>query len=219
MHQEVFKLAQVLWDYMLVEHKITKSTAIFVLGSIDDRVATYGAQLFLNGLGEWLIVSGGAAHKDDLLATAWSEPTEAEHFAAIALRMGVPKEKIIIENKAQNTGDNIQLTQKLLANKGLAINSFILVQKPYMERRTYATFKKQWQGHTEFVVTSPPITFENYFNENQEFNDVVNIMVGDLQRIIEYPKLGYQIEQKVPKHVLVAYKELVNRGYTKHLLK
>lgn len=44
-------------------------------------------------------------------------------------------------------------------------------------------------------------------------------MVGDLQRIKEYPKLGYQIEQDIPAKVWKSYQKLVAIGYTKHLMK
>jgi len=44
-------------------------------------------------------------------------------------------------------------------------------------------------------------------------------MVGDLQRIIEYPSLGYQITQKVPDDVLEAYKQLMQMGFSGHLIK
>jgi uncharacterized SAM-binding protein YcdF (DUF218 family) len=73
----------------------------------------------------------------------WTEP-EADQFAAIAIKMGVPERSIFVENKSTNTGENILFTQQLLAHKNLDPQSFILVQKPYMERRSYATFKQYW---------------------------------------------------------------------------
>jgi hypothetical protein len=44
-------------------------------------------------------------------------------------------------------------------------------------------------------------------------------MVGDLQRVKEYAKQGFQIPQEIPGNVWKAYEELVRRGYTKHLIK
>jgi uncharacterized SAM-binding protein YcdF (DUF218 family) len=73
----------------------------------------------------------------------WSEP-EAELFARIAEGMGVPPDRIIVENRSTNTGENVLFTRRLLAEMGVEPESFILVQKPYMERRTYATFRKLW---------------------------------------------------------------------------
>jgi len=56
----------------------------------------------------------------------------------------VPKEKVFVENKATNTGENIANSRALLATNGITPASLIVVQKPFMERRSYATFMKQW---------------------------------------------------------------------------
>ena len=56
----------------------------------------------------------------------------------------VPKEKVFVENKATNTGENIANSRALLAANGITPASLIVVQKPFMERRSYATFMKQW---------------------------------------------------------------------------
>ncbi len=216
--EEVDGLAKIIWDYMLMRQSLRACEAVFVLGSIDERVGEYGAQLFLDGYGERLILSGGNTHSTKLLTTAW-EGSEAAHFADIAVSMGVPKEKILIEDRATNTGENITFTKRLLDQMQLSFKSYLLVQKPYMERRTYATFAKQWpDASTGFLVSSPPIAYDDYFDEQNPKQEIINIMVGDLQRIREYPKLGYQTEQDIPAEVWGAYEALVELGYTKHLI-
>lgn len=89
-----------------------------------------------------------------------------------------------------------------------------------MERRTYTAFMKQCGlGVKKNVfMSSPPIRFKNYFNDDQPFDKTINIMIGDLQRIAEYPKLGYQIYQKIPKNVLGAYDYLIKQGFNKRLI-
>ena len=64
----------------------------------------------------------------------WTRP-EADIFADAAASAGVPREKIIVENRATNTGENISLSRALLAEHGIAPESIIVVQKPFMERR------------------------------------------------------------------------------------
>src|SRR3989338_5454204 len=44
-------------------------------------------------------------------------------------------------------------------------------------------------------------------------------MVGDMQRIKEYPAKGFQIEQGIPNEVWQAYEFLVAQGYNKRLIK
>jgi uncharacterized SAM-binding protein YcdF (DUF218 family) len=215
---EIDQQAKIIWDYMQLHQPPEKADAVFVLCSIDERVAEYGARLFLDGYGARLIFSGGTAHQDDLLKTSYDK-SEAEHFADIAIARGVQADKIIVENKAQNTGQNIEFTYKLLQARNLRLRSFVLVQKPYMERRTFATFKKRWPGtDTEIFVTSPRIGYSDYFNDANPKELIINIMVGDLQRIREYPKLGFQIEQKIPAEVWSAYEKLVAAGFARHLI-
>ena len=206
-------LAEALWDYHHLNHGIVKSDCILVLGSHDTRVAVRGAELYMEGFAPVLIFSGGLGN---LTKGVWKE-AEADKFAAIAVSMGVPESDIIIENRSANTGGNIQFTKRLLKEKKLDFSSFIVVQKPYMERRSFATFKKNWP-EKDLVVTSPQISFADYPNDEISMDDVINIMAGDLQRIRLYPEKGYQIYQDIPDRILQVYERLVELGYTGHLL-
>ena len=212
--EQIDGLAKTIWDYHRLNHQLKKADCIFVLGSHDTRVAEYAADLFLQGLAPYIIFSGD---RGSLTARIFERP-EAEIFADIAIAKGVPKDKIIIENKATNTGENVQFTRDILKKKSLDFNSFILVQKPYMERRTYATFKKIWP-EKEFIVTSPQIDFIDYPNNEISKEKVINVMVGDLQRIKVYPERGFQIFQEIPSDVWAAYEKLVEYGFTDHLIK
>lgn len=215
MNEETDKLATIIWDYMLMHEEPKKSDAIFCLCSHDLRVAERAAKLFLDGYGNYLIFSGGVGRlTEDLFAES-----EAKTFAKIAIKCGVPKNKIIIEDKSTNTGENILFTYSLLKELNIDVNTIVLVQKPYMERRTYATFKKKWPNHSaKITVTSPQLAFDEYVSGFITKEQVINIMVGDLQRIKEYPKLGYQIKQDIPHKVWSAYKILVKLGFDKQLI-
>ena len=48
---------------------------------------------------------------------------------------------------------------------------------------------------------------------------VINIMVGDLQRIKVYAERDFQIYQDIPGEVWDAYEQLVGAGYTEQLVK
>jgi uncharacterized SAM-binding protein YcdF (DUF218 family) len=207
------ELAQILWEYNNLKQTLKKSDCILVLGSSDLRVAHKGAELYLAGYAQLIIFSGGFGR---ITRNIWKQP-EAEVFAQEAMRMGVPKDKILIENKSTNTGDNIIFTRQLLAEKNITIGSFIVVHKPYMLRRLYANFRKQWP-RKQFIVTSPNISFSGYFNESISKELVINLLVGDTQRIKEFAERGFQIYQRIPKKVQEAYEELIRRGYIKHLI-
>jgi uncharacterized SAM-binding protein YcdF (DUF218 family) len=210
--EDTLKLAKTIWDYHHVNHSLKKSDCILVLGSNDLRVAEYSADLYLQGLAPLLLFSGGLGN---LTKGVWTEP-EADQFASIALKRGIPEEAIFVENKSTNTGENILFTQQLLKEKNLNPESFIVVQKPYMERRSFATFKKHWP-EKEFCVTSPQLTFEEYPTTEISLDLLINVMVGDLQRIKIYPARNFQIYQEIPDEVWKAYKQLLDLGFTKHL--
>lgn len=214
---EISNLARIIWDYHHVHHRIDKADIIFVLGSHDLRVADYAAKLFLDDYAPQVVFSGGIAHKQDLLETPWEKP-EAEIFAKRAVQLGVPETKILLETQATNCGENVRYVDDILKAENIPFASVIAVQKPYMERRTYATIKIHWPDK-EVMVTSPPIDFDDYHNSEITKNDVINIIVGDLQRIRVYPQKGFQIHQDIPSEVENAYEQLVQLGYTRHLLK
>jgi uncharacterized SAM-binding protein YcdF (DUF218 family) len=212
--EEITTLAKKLWQYHHMQHQLEKADCILVLGSHDYRVADRGAELYLQGWAPLLIFSGGLGN---FTKEMWTE-SEAEQFAKIAIAKGVPTEAILIENQSSNTGENILFTQRLLQEKGLDPQSFIVVQKPYMERRSYATFKKHWP-EKKLVVTSPQLSFEAYPTEDIPLDKVIHIMVGDLQRIKEYPEKGFQVYQEIPADVWQAWERLVELGYNKHLIR
>ena len=211
--KETFQLAKKLWDYHHMHHALERADCILTLGSHDLRVAERAAQLYIEGWAPLVIFSGGLGN---FTKGMWTE-TEADQFAAIAISMGVPEASILVENRSTNTGENILFTQQLFAQKNLDPRSFVVVQKPYMERRSYATFKKHWP-HKKLVVTSPQISFEDYPTGDIPLEKVINIMVGDLQRIKFYPEKGFQVYQQIPADIWQAFDQLVALGFDKHLM-
>jgi len=221
------ELAQKIWDYHHLNHTLEKSDIILALGSNDLRVAEYAADLYLQGWAPLLMFSGNAGA---LTRERFSKP-EAEMFAEVARRRGVPESAILIEAESTNTGENVVFSRRLLESRrihqdgmegvgpGNWPESLILVQKPYMERRAYATFMNFWPGK-RVIAASPPIPFSEYpieGSENLPKDLIINIMVGDLRRIKVYPSRGFQIEQHIPDDVWQASEKLIELGYDKHL--
>ncbi|MEO8861674.1 MAG: YdcF family protein, partial [Ginsengibacter sp.] len=200
--------------YHHMNHALTKADCILALGSHDLRVAERAADIYIEGWAPLIIMAGGLGN---FTQNIWTEP-EADKFAAVALKRGVPESAILIENRSTNTGENILFTQQLLKEKGIVLKDFILVQKPYMERRSFATFKKHWPKKN-IIVTSPQIAFEDYPTDIITIEKVINIMTGDLQRIKIYPSKGFQIYQPIPTEIWDAFERLVSLGFNEHLIK
>jgi len=210
------ELVNVLWDYMRIDMEIKPCDCILGLGCNDFSIPKRCVELYNVGFADIIIFSGGRGK-----CTHNWEKTEAEKFCEIATSLGVPKSKILLENKSTNTGDNFNFTKQMIEDKNLNINSFLIVQKPYMERRCYAAFKKVFPNK-ECLVTSAKIDINEYFKLYKELNgsveELINILVGDVQRIKVYAEKGWQIEQYMPDEVWDAYLELVKRGYNKYII-
>lgn len=209
----VDRWARIVWDYHHVKHALALADAVLVLGSHDVRVAERGAELFLAGWAPLLVLSGNLG---SLTRELWTRP-EAEIFADAAAAMGVPRDRMLIEARSTNTGENVDFCRALLAERGLSPGRAIAVQKPYMERRTLATFRQRWP-ELDVRVTSPQIDFGDYPNDTITREDVIHIMVGDLQRLLVYARRGWSEPQEIPDDVMDAYRDLVAAGYTRRML-
>lgn len=151
--------AKKIWKYMLMHQSLEKADLIFVLGNNDIRVAERAAEIFLQRYAPIAVCSGGFGKN-----TRFEKP-EAKVFSQRMMELGVPSEKILLELNATNTGENIQFTKELLKKENMEVKKVIAVQKPYMERRTFATIKKQWP-EIELFVTSPQLSYEEYMQDD-----------------------------------------------------
>jgi uncharacterized SAM-binding protein YcdF (DUF218 family)/transcriptional regulator with XRE-family HTH domain len=206
--------AQLIWDYHQVGHELSPCDAAIGLGSHDLGVAAYAAELYHAGLFPVLVFSGA----NSPTTTMRFPRGEAVHYREHAIELGVPNNAILVEPQASNTGQNIALSRVLLAEHGHTPSSLLLISKPYMERRAFATCRKVWP-EVEVVCASEPLKFDDYVKSVGDEKLVIDMLVGDLQRVIEYPKLGFAIEQDVPASALAAYNRLLTAGFDSRVSK
>ena len=74
----------------------------------------------------------------------------------------------------------------------------MLISKPYMERRAYATARKTWP-EIDVVCASEHLSLDDYLKAIGDDKLVIDMLVGDLQRIIDYPALGFAIPRPCPR--------------------
>jgi uncharacterized SAM-binding protein YcdF (DUF218 family) len=216
--KEIDRLAKILWDYHHLYQELAPADIILCFTSFDLSVPKYVAELYKRGFAPEILVSGKNAIAG-FQSTDWGM-TEAEKFAEVMVENGVPREKIILETEGMNSGENVRNSYELLKKLHKIPKRIILVQKPTMERRTYATFKNFWpEKEYQFMVSSPQYSYEEYVGPIIDRETIINIMVGDLQRIKLYPAMGFQVPQEIPAEVWDAYEKLVAAGYDKHLIK
>ncbi|MEA5358275.1 YdcF family protein [Amycolatopsis sp., V23-08] len=205
--------AELVWDFHQVHHEISACDVAIALGCNDIGVAEYAAELYHRGMFQTVVFTG-ATSRD----TAAIFPRgEAVHFRERALELGVPDTAILVEPQAANTGANITLSRDLLIGAGLTPDSVLLISMPYMERRAFATCRRLWP-EVAVTCTSAPLTLEEYVKTIGDAAEVVDMMIGDLQRVMIYPKCGFAIEQPVPPAVAAAFDRLVAAGFNSRLL-
>lgn len=210
---EQWQDAQTIWDYHQVGHELSRCDAAIGLGSHDLGVATYAAELYQADLFPVLVFSGANSP-----TTAQRFPRgEAVHYREHAVESGVPESAVLVEAKATNTGQNITFSRDLLAERGCQPRSVLLISKPYMERRALATCRKVWP-EVNVVCTSEPLKLDDYVQAIGDEKLIIDMLVGDLQRVIEYPKLGFAIGQDVPAAVRTAYDRLLAAGFDSRVL-
>ena len=136
--------------------------------------------------------------------------SEARMLADHCIELGVPSDQLVLDEDAQNTGQNITHSALLVGR----VDSAVLIHKPYMTRRFFATAKAQWpEPQPNFYVTHEHITFRDYLNK-RDACDTVRTMLGDFKRMDEYVEKGFQIPQSISQKAKHAYKKLVDAGGT-----
>lgn len=107
-----------------------------------------------------LLITGGIGHSTTFLYAAIAKhprynviPTTGRAEAAIISDIAtqfwkVPAEKVLVEEKSSNCGENARFTFDLMQTLQITPASAIIIQDPTMQRRTLATFERVWQDET-----------------------------------------------------------------------
>ena len=207
---------QDLWDYLYIAHPLARADVIIGFGCYDQTIAIRAAQLYKAGWASVILFTGYLG-KGTL--GVFQKP-EAEIFAEIAMKHGVPSEAILIEAKATNTSENIHFARRLLEDKDLAPHKIIAVHKPYMTRRVFAALQKQWPEVEVIIAPGNPSLRDHLASmmaDGVEESEIINSLVGDFQRMDVYAKLGYQIHQDFPPKAMASYEALVKLGYDRYI--
>ena len=184
-----------LWDYLAPSAPLMSTDILFVFGGLDIAVPKYAAQLFKSGAYGHIIVSGAAG---PLTAGVFSQ-SEAQTFADIMTQHGVPSSKIILEENAANTGENVCFGMERLQEMGIAIESATLVSKSFLMRRALLTFKKQYP-HITIIPAPPPGPSSRYLDRpKMEF---VERLIAEVDRLIAYEQQGFTAHADIPSSVI-----------------
>lgn len=216
------KLAQIIWNYMNISFPNPPiSDVILCLGSIDTLPVETSVDLYKKRKAPLILFSGKGGRNSFFLS---AKESDAKMLATIAIKKGVPSQAILIEEKSKNTGQNFICSQELLKKKGIRIKRMIVTHMPSSLRRDFLIFKKQWSfPQPEVFMLAPSILLEEYhekgFSGKFTQKEVIEDMLGDLQRIKVGFDKGHSVKEEIPKEIKDTYHYLVKKGYTKQLVK
>lgn len=197
-----------------MHHKLHPCDIGIGLGSHDPGVAMCATDLYHSGMFPRIVFTGA-----NTPTTIGRFPRgEAVHYREYAIEHGVPPDAILIETAATNTGQNIEFTRRLLAEQDISVSSAIVASGPFQQRRAYATCKKLWP-ELDVLCASHLLSLDDYVVMINDVDRVINMLVGDTQRIEVYPEQGFAVPQPMPDEVRDAYQRLAKAGFTSRLIR
>jgi uncharacterized SAM-binding protein YcdF (DUF218 family) len=132
----------------LIDTPLKPADLLFVFGTrqdVEQRVEE-ACRLWREGYFRWSIVSGGI--------TPGSERSECAIIADVMIGRGLPAEKILREDRAKNTGENVIFSLPVIdAALGLSnIHSVICLGNTWTARRYPMTLHRHWPEVEKMLV-------------------------------------------------------------------
>lgn len=159
---------------------------------IKERVTT-AVKAFKDGRVKKLIFSGGTngiSNQDS------NQVSEAKRMCELALEMGINKADILIEDKANNTFENVENVLKMIPN----VTKLVIITSEFHLKRCYAILKK-YKPELE-VIMIPSLDGQSdranwYLSENY-WNSGRSLVTFEANVLIKYAKEGKIIDLEIP---------------------
>lgn len=174
---------------------IRKVDILVLLGNSIPYTINCAVEAYKNNLCDKILINGGIGHSTSILRKQVRKNkklnfidvenrAEADIFFDIMTKIyDVPSNKIIIENKSTNCGDNALKATVLLDKLGVFYESILLIQDPTMQLRTYAAFSKYVDKKRVKLINYAP--FIPFINNNLELTNIDIEGIWSEQRFLE----------------------------------
>ncbi len=173
-----------LGNFLIVNDKLYKADAIVVFSGDNGPRTEKGVELLKEDLGEYLILSGGIVYDD---------VTMAELMKNHAIKLGVPKEKILIDGKASTTHENAEFTKEIIEENNF--KSIIVVTSEYHSRRSKLAMEKALKNTLidgqQVKVMIAHSTEEKFTTKWWTSGNSILIIISEYLKIIGYWIKGY----------------------------
>ncbi len=200
-----------VFDYLYMRDDKQRADAILGFGHFDMKIPRTCGKLYEEGYAPKVIFTGGVG-----AGTADLKKKEAQVFRdeLYAHFPDIPEEDILIEDRSTNTGQNIYFLKEMAFHKwpehnfSKGISSVMLVCNAARQRRTWLTWRKILpEVH---AINCPPET--TYDQEKELFRSkgraLESLLLGEMERILDYPDKDFIVEEKIPEDVYNAYQML-----------
>ncbi|MBE6901225.1 MAG: YdcF family protein [Ruminococcaceae bacterium] len=175
-------------EFIFVSHEPRKVDALFLPGGSPPQQPEYAAELYKAGFAQWIIPSGGVSVKTNKWNGVRSKAdvyngdyhSDCEFFTDVLLKNGVPLSAIIPENKAGHTRDNAYLSRKAADEKGVKIDSAMIVCKAFHARRCLMLYQ---MAFPDTRITVCPVHCYNIAKDNWYKSETgIDRVLGELSR-------------------------------------
>ena len=177
-------IAANLGNLLIVNDELNKADAIVVFSGDNGPRTEKGVELLKEGLGDYLILSGGVVYDD---------VTMAELMKNHALKLGVPENKILLDDKASTTHENAEFTKEIIEENNF--KSVIVVTSEYHSRRSKLAMEKALEntlidGESIEVMVAHS-TEEKFTSKWWTSGNSVLIVISEYLKLIGYWLKGY----------------------------
>lgn len=215
--KEVYNNCEVLYNYLCDRDDIKKCTTLITCGSSDLSVVEETSNVNHECHPMCFIFSG----KEGKGTKGKYNNSEAERFAEYAESFGIFNSKMILEENATNTLQNIKYSYRIIRKNKRYIDSsyLVIVHKPYVLKRVKLICKRRRidarvsclkKNFREYLMY---VTSKGYMCED----DVINELVGEIFYIKHSFLFGLAMN-RIPSEVMDAYKFLKKKGYNRYII-
>jgi hypothetical protein len=204
--------ARTVYEYLAVRDPLPeRADCVIGFGHFDPAIAARCCELYLAGQAGLVAFTGGnGAGSADL------DCPEAEFFRRTARERfpSLPDAAFVLETRSTNTGENVAMLAEVLAARapalrfGAEMRSAVLVASPYRQRRVWLTCRLRLPG-VRLHNAPPESTLEGqqalFASKGQ---DLLELLVGEVDRLVRYSPAGFIAQETVPESVLDARRVL-----------
>jgi uncharacterized SAM-binding protein YcdF (DUF218 family) len=224
---------------LLQKYDLESVDCLIILGSSLTSLPHLAANIFNQKLVKKIMLVGGIGHSthylyDNILMHPYLKgvPTnnraEADIYKDILVQYyHIEEQNILVENQSTNCGSNAKEALHLLHNAGINASSFILMQDPTMQLRTYASFLHEWHDEQALLINYSPYIPQIILQDDTplitdidekawDIDRFVSLLLGEIPRLHD-TSLGYGPQGKnfiahvhIPDEILECHRLLLN---------